>query len=475
MKKQKIKSAQKLIAEKPFNWLKFSAKITFLLIIIVAVVKFTDSKNYFRADQTNNHIERKWKSFYNFTKTKNVDILLCGNSHIITGIDPFVLSCAMGCNSFILGSPGVAITDTYFVLGEALQKTKPKLVVIETYAIGGQEDKDNGSMYQIMSFEAQQNFWRKMAVMPELFNSDSWVKAWSPSIRNHSFLLTNKEQIDFNLKNPDLKNESRRLDLGRFARFNEGLQPETLAKYDSLGAAVDGSKFAVTKRCKIYLEKIMRMCEEQKIPVLFLTIPMYYKHISNYEHWKKELGKELAKYPQAHWLNWQMPYDTLYFTPEAFENTYDGNQHLSNYGMEIAAYRLADFLQKNYTGLFPNRTVENAWYTDFYNQPHFLYNQPVPAQMPNCYVVAKNVNINDLEVKELIVQQFRDCNQIILKTEKRVDLPPVLNVMLKLQIQNQIASVPVQMERTSRVSPPQHEVFFATVRNDVRVIEMVEM
>jgi hypothetical protein len=130
-----------------------------LFLIVFAVVKFTDSKNYFRADQRNNHVERKWKSFNKFSKTKNVDVLLCGNSHIITGIDPFVLSCAMGCNCFILGSPGVFIEDTYFTLGEALNKTKPKLVVIETYAIGSNNDKDNGSMYQIMHFDACNQFW----------------------------------------------------------------------------------------------------------------------------------------------------------------------------------------------------------------------------------------------------------------------------------------------------------------------------
>ncbi|MDR2064399.1 MAG: hypothetical protein LBP85_01615 [Prevotellaceae bacterium] len=461
------------VAARPFNWIKFSVKILLLFVITVCAVKLTDNKNYFRADQTNNHIERKWKSFYNFTKTKNVDILLCGNSHIITGIDPFVLSCAMGCNCFILDSPGVSIPDTYFVLGEALEITKPKLVVIETYALNSNNDKDNGGMYQIMSFEAVQNFWHKLKMMPQLFNSNSWVKAWSPTVRNHSFLLTNRKQIGFNLKNPKLKNEPQRLDLGRFARFDKGLQPETLAKYDSLGAVVDGGRFEVSNRNKTYLKKIMNLCKEKKIPVLFLTIPMYYKHISDYEHWQKTLGEELKKYPQAQWIDWQMPYDTAFFTPEAFENTYSTNQHLSNFGMEIAAYRLAEALQKNYAGIFPDRSAEKVWLSDFYSQPHFIYNQPAPAIAANCEQIAKNVKINGLLIKEMLVQQYQDFNHLILKTEKYADSPPVLNAVLKLQFQNQTITAPVQMTKNSRVLPPQHDVYFATIKKDVKIVEIV--
>jgi hypothetical protein len=275
-------SAKNESALKPFRWVNFSGKILLIFAIVAAVVVYTDKKEYFKANQANNHVDRKWKSFYKFTKNKQVDILLCGNSHIITGIDPFVLSCATATNCFILGTPDVSISDTYFTLGEALKHCKPKVVVLETYAIDANDDKDNGSMYQIMSFEAHNNFWHKLRMMPELFNSDSWVKAWSPAIRNHSFLLTNQEQVQFNIKNqgkrPDAQNK---LDLGRFARFGEGLQKETLAKYDSLGAPVDGGKFIVSDRSKKYLKKIMDLCKEKEIPVLFLTIPMYYKHIKD--------------------------------------------------------------------------------------------------------------------------------------------------------------------------------------------------
>ncbi|GHT76975.1 hypothetical protein AGMMS50262_16820 [Bacteroidia bacterium] len=458
---------------KPFSWIKFCSKVLILFAIVVAVVVYTDHKEFFKADQSNNHVDRKWKSFYKFTKNKQVDILLCGNSHIITGIDPFVLSCATSTNSFILGTPGVSIVDTYFSLCDALKHTTPKVIVIETYAISGNNDKDNGSMFQIMSFEAHNNFWYKMRMMPELFNNDSWVKAWSPTIRNHSFLLTNKEQIDFNIKNyGKLSNDQNKLDLGRFSRFDKGLQAETLAKYDSIGAPVDGSKFTVSERSKKYLKKIMTLCKEKEIPVLFLTIPMYYKHIYDYEHWKNVLAEELKKYPDAKWIDWQMPYDTTTFTPEIFENTYEANQHLSNFGMTVTAYNLADFLLQNNPYHLPDRSQEPQWIADFKNQPHFIFNQNVPSGMSGYYIVAKEKKADKFFVKELSVQQNQNHDRIFLKVENRPDLPPTIVAEFVIQYQNQEMTAPIQMQTFREVSPILHKLYIADIRKEVKVLDV---
>jgi hypothetical protein len=461
---------------KPFGWLKFCSKLLLLLAIIVAVVVYTDKEEYFKADQSNNHVDRKWKSFYNFTKNKTIDIILCGNSHIITGIDPFVLSCATSTNCFILGTPGVDIADTYFSLCDALKHTIPKLVVIETYAIGGNDDKDNGSMYQIMSFEAHNDFFYKLQMMPKLFNSNSWIKAWSPTIRNHSFLLTNQEQIKFNIKNHGKRPAStNNLDLGRFARFGFGLQDSILQKYDSIGAPVNGSNFTISERSKNNLKKIMDLCKEKEIPVLFLTIPMYYKHIHDYEHWQAVLSEELKKYPDSKWINWQMPYDTTTFTPEVFENTYETNQHLSNFGMALTAYKLADFLLQNNSYNLPDRSKEKQWISDFSNQPHFLYNQNLLSGTAGFYEPVKDKQLDNYHIKEIIVQENKESNHVILKVQNPNDLGTTINVALKMQFQNQIINAPVQMYGVKGVFPSEHKVYAVDLKKDFKILDIVEI
>jgi hypothetical protein len=485
MSKKKTKTYQKLqelpknraeiIAKKPFSWLKFGVKIALLAVVIIVVVKITDSKNYFRGDKSNEHIERHWRSFYKFTRTKNIDVLLCGTSHVFCGLDPFVLSCALGCNCFVLATNSVPIPDTYFVLEETLEKTKPKLVVIETFGINGVDIINPDFGNQVRHFDACNDFGYKLEMTPALFVGDEYVKAWSSTIRNHSFLLTNREQIDFNRKNPNLKNESRGLDLGRFARFNEGIQPETLAKYDSLGSPVDGSKFEISQRNKKYLAKIVNLCKEKKIPVLFLTIPMYYKHISDYEHWHKELGQEFAKYPQAKWIDWQMPYDTTAFTPECFENTYETNQHLSNYGMMVTAYKFASILKEGNPYNLPDRSNEKKWLNDFSNQPHFIYNQAMPAGMNNCYQVTKEQQIGDFKIKEMLVQQNRDYNQILLKIEKKDNLASNLNATLLGEYQNKKMLFPIQMQKIQGVNPIGFDVYTTSIGKDIKVEQIMNI
>jgi len=455
----------KKTVEKPFSWLVFSFKILLLLIAVVAAVLYTDKKEYFRADQSNNHIDKKTKSFYRFTEKQHVDVLLLGNSHIVTGVDPFVLSAATSSNSFILAQSGVGIIDCWFQLDEALRYTEPKLVVLETYCINNGNSKDN-VIPLTQSFEAHDNWLYKLLIMPEMFSTDYWVQAWSPTIRNHSFLLTDTARIKFNMKNPQLP-VSDKLDLGRFARFGTGLTDSIIAMYDSLGAPVKGDEYTVSEHSKKYLKKIMTRCQEKNIPVLFLTVPMYYKHIDNYTAWKNTLNEELEKYPTVQWLDLQQPYDTLIYTKEAFENTYSINQHLSNIGMTYTAYKLADYLSKHYQ--LPDRSKESAWINDFKETNHFIYNQDVAAGTKYTSIV-KNAKVGDLHVREMLITELKTGDsQVIIKVDNAPELKSSIKVMLDIEYNNQRFFTPIEMYPFKEVFPPHHKVYATNLIKGVKV------
>jgi hypothetical protein len=457
----------------PFKWNKFYTKGLLIFAIIVLVVIFTDVKGYFQADQTNNHVDRKWKSFYQFTKTKNVDILLFGNSHVMTGVDPFVLSVATGTNCFILGTPGASVSDAYFCLVEALSKTKPQLVILETYCINNAEKNDT-KIANIQSFEANQNILYKLQMMPEIFNSDDWIKAWSPTIRNHSFLLTNLNQIKFNIKNINKRNvSSNRLDLGRFARFGTGLEDSTLIKYETLGAPNDGAELRISARSKKYLNKFVSLCQSKNIPVLFLTVPVYYKHVANYDILKETLTEEFKKYQSVQWLDLQSPYDSLSYTKDEFENTFEKNQHLTNSGMTITAYKLADFLLSNSSYKLADRSKEPNWIGDFQSQPHFIFNQDLIPNMKNYISIQKNKTIGNLHVKELILRQNdNDFNTLIIKITNNNELPSYITGIFKTQYQNQIISMPIKMDTAKEVMSPKYKVYFINLRKDIKILDI---
>lgn len=461
--------------ELSFSWFKFLFKTLILFSAVLAVVLYTDYKGIFNAEQRNNHIKRKWTSFYDFVDQKEIDVLILGNSHIITGVDPFVLSNATSTNCFILGNSGTNILDVWFQLGGALNHAKPKLVVIETYCINdGELPADDALVPYLQSFESQNDSWYKLRTMPKLFQTDQWVKAWSPTIRNHSFLLTDTARINYNLKHPNLP-KSKKLDLGRFARFATGIQDSTLAKYDSLGAPVNGHDFKISSFTKKYLAKIMNMCHENGIQVMFLTVPMYHKHVSNYRQWRSVLNNELKKYPAARWLDLQASYDTLVYTPDKFENTYAQNQHLSNLGMVVTAYKLAAFLDRNYAALLPNRSNERKWLEDFRPTDHFVYNQPIESGRAGFISITQDTTIGKKHVNELVIQEFKASNQLLLKLENPATSKDSIQVTYNFVIGDKKFTSAIQMYRLKNIIPIKNTIFVANLLKSVEVDKIVSI
>lgn len=472
--KANISEATELKLE-TFSWRKFVLKCLLLGAFIIGFVSFTDMKGYFVAEQKNNHIRNKWASFYEFTKKKEVDVLILGNSHVITGVDPFVLSTATGTNCFILGNSGTNIMDAWFQLGEALKHTTPKLIVLETYCINEQSKPSTDIITPyLQSFDAQKNRLYKLKRMPELFHSDNWVAAWSTSIRNHSFLLNDKERIKQNIKKPD-KYKPTKLDLGRFARFNTGLQDTTLQKYEKLGAPVNGNEYMISDHSKKYLKKVMDMCAEKNIPIVFLTVPMYYKHVSNYGNWKNTLNEELKQYANTKWLDLQLNYDASLYTPDKFENTYSANQHLSNQGMAITAFKLAEFIEKEYPNLLPDRTQEAVWIKDFSSNDYYAFLNDVNQNMPGYNSILRNKQVGNFFIKELAVKQNKDTDRIILKLKPSSQIPNNLNAQVVLNAQGNNLLAKLVFVRPTDIYSPNTTAYITDINKGFTLLDIVSL
>ena len=398
-------------------------KSLFIITIIGAAIYYSDYKGYFSPDETNNHTKRKWDAYYEFSKNNNIDILLLGNSHLYSGINPKNLSSTLGVNAFILASPGTSISDTYYGLKEALKKSDPKLVVIETFGINefNQYNLKEGALSdQFKSFNARKDFFIKMASTPLLFKSDNYFYAWSNTLRNHDFIFKDTLQLSKNRaiinKRPKKDNK---LYLGRFVRFQSGLENNILAKYDTLGAPVKGSEYSYSKYAEGYVREIVELCEEKDIELIFLTLPMYYKHIENYRVWNEKLNEIINKYSNK-WLNMQNPYDTASFTKMCFENTYSNNQHMTYNGSLIATYKLAEYIKSEIKVKLPNRKNDTKWNHIFYGQEGYFENNPVMANDKINKLLCEDFTTNNVVLKEVsIIKPEKGENKIIIaKIEK---------------------------------------------------------
>jgi hypothetical protein len=470
---KKIEGESKPIVESDGK-LKFLLKSLLMLFIVASVVAFTDKKEYFVGDQKNNHTERKWRSFYRFAdkQKKNADIVVFGNSHASAGVEPYIVSMATGTYSFILNTPGSSVSDAYFNLQEILgHKNKPKLAIIETSCIGGGELGEEWG--RIQSFEAKKNSLRKLKSLPYLFDTDDWLKALSPTIRNHNFLLTDPDRIAFNKKNVGVeKNPDRsNFDLGRFSHGQDFLKDSILAKYTKVGPPAKSADYKISEYNINYLKKIADLCAKNDIELLLFTAPMYSKTYDNYSIKKKNDLEALKSIPNLKWLDLQADYDSTLYTVEAFNNEYSASQHNTYHGMTINAYNLSKFILDNYGKKLPNRQNEKSWIDDFaFTDFDFVFNQDAAPSMPGYTVVSKNQVLDKFKVKEFVTRENGNEKILILKLYNHPELKEFVNATLEIEIQNQRSLVPLTMVTRKDVFPPAHKVFLANIRSDAKVI-----
>lgn len=452
-----------------------------LLIVVVGGILFTcDRKGYFEANNINNHTERKWNSFYQFGRHHSVDIVMVGNSHLYTGINPKNLSMALGVNAFILASPGTLISDSYYCLEEALTHCKPKIAIIETYGIKEfqMDSLDNGTRSDhIKSFSARRNLMNKLMSTPRLFQTDEWLYAWSTTLRNHRFLFNDREQLRLNFAGKNELRKSQGVYLGRFVTATTGLTQKTLSQYDSKGAVVNGAEYQVGEEASFYVKKIMELCESKNVEVIFLTLPMYHRHIENYPIWHDRLA-EVIKPLTSNWLDLQKTYASYGFDEECFEDTYSGNQHMTYKGSLIATYSLAHYIAR----LFPNSCnlqLRNVnWHRMFYGDEGYFENySPVKGDKRNV-ILAANIKDKNFTVDQVTLHKYTDSQLLMAK----IKLPDnyvlesqdsiCLKLNLKLELNGVRSSQTVVLPFDREHIPLRHSIFSIPLNNKVKIIEI---
>ena len=427
--------------------------LLFLAIIGAAIFAF-DKSGIFAPDQANYHEKRRWDSFYEFTKSNNVDVLLIGNSHLYTGIDPNHLSCALGANCFILAAPGSPIMDSYFALKEGLKRCDPKVVVLETFGIKAANVRTytGGSLTLVFrSFYSRKNFFQKLFSTPFLFSPDNYLMAWSESVRGHDILFKDPELVKKNLSGKNIVHKRKGMNLGRFTTFTSGITDKTDKKYDEEGAVIDGNAFRVNRECYKYVKKIQRLCDRKGIKLVFLTLPMYHKHIKNYSSWHTIVSRVIG--PEYDHLDLQDPYDYEVFTKECFENTRKDNQHMTAVGAFKADYKLASFLTEKAKVDFPKRYESPEWRDMFYGEAGFFENYPLDPKDDRNFKLCGRMNLGRIGVLSCALIPYDDEAQVFMRVDKRTDpslLPDSMELTLEVEKfdgKKEFYSVPVSLRK----------------------------
>ncbi len=481
--KKQVKE-QKTAQKNPLT--KLIIRMVILSTMIGSIIFYSDKKGYFTPDETNNHTLKKWNSFYELTsKSNKIDVMLFGNSHLYTGINPKNLSLTLGTTAFVFASPGTNIADSYFGLKEAIKECKPKLVIVETFGMNDFNPyklEKGGLSDQFKSFSARKNFLTMLISTPYLFSSDNYFYAWSTTIRNHDYLFTNQEQLKKNSAIIDVSNEqksSKKLYLGRYVRFTSGIEKEVLERYEKEGSPVKGADYKYSKYTELYVKKFIELCDKENIELMFLTLPMYKEHVEDYDLWQKKLSKVLSKYPNK-WMDMQtMPnYDG--FGAFAFENTYSRNQHMTYNGSLLATYKLAEFIRDSLSVELPQRQHDGKWHNLLYGDEGYFENFNPSKNDKNNILICSKKTLKNTKLESLLQLDINNkkANKMIAKvnkqTLKNINYQDVkLRLILKFEDEGkeQIASLDMAYDGLHK---PKNEIIFTSMVKPLKIKDVID-
>lgn len=471
---------EKPVVKKQRGWWVLAVKFLLLFSAVVALVVYTDKKGYFEPDQSNEHPAWKWNSFYKFTEKDTVDVILIGDSHCFSGINPKNLSAAIGANCFTLACPGTTTMDWYFALQEAFERTRPTVAIIETFGISNtvnHELKQANLSNQFRSYNARKNIPIKLASMPILFSSENYLPAWSKTIRNHEFIFRDRKQLETNiqLSKQKQKKKEQKLYLGRFVRFTSGIEDSTMMKYDSLGAPVDGASRLVNEENAKYVNKIVELCNQKGVIPVFVTIPMYYRNIKNYPAWKNYLSSVIVPTGAA-WLDLQEPYDTLLFDRDCFENDWVKNQHTTYEGSLRGAYKVAHFLMDSLKINLPNRDSTKHWHDLFYGEEGYFENYPPREDDTTHIIICKDQVIDSIiDIKECMMIKGEKANTVYLKIKRKPEVEQPANpltLLVKVNINGEKMYAYMDCWRPLTYDPLTHYLYMVTLKEGCELLEI---
>lgn len=349
--------------------IELAIKVFAILAIVVGVVRYTDSKKYFEP-KMGFRVQKVIPAFHSLIEKDTIDVCLFGSSHIGEGINAHVLSNYLGCTCFSMHQDGSDMQDVYYSLKDVVSQTKIKVAVFETFTmtnvLGLEQQKSKYAKLRMLSTPI------KLEATPDMLPLDEYWAGWSSTIRNHNFLFRDTAQINRNL-HPAEYAPQRFIYLGSEGRQDKCVNDSLIAVYDSLGPIVDGEKVGHDEYDLEYFDKIIKLCEENDIKVVFLTIPEYYRNIKNYSSWKSVVNEMIGKTKHP-WYDLQEKYDSTLFRREFFQGDRLINQHVVASGAPFFSTVLAAYLKDSLKLELPDRTKQKRWHDLFYGSDGYFLN-----------------------------------------------------------------------------------------------------
>lgn len=266
MKDKMKKNTKNKIVRKLYSGIKIVIFFCVLFLMVGIAAKVVQRKESVK----------KYSDFWELSE--QIDVLFFGSSHMLNGINPLELYAEYGITSYNMAKHGGMITESYWMLMNALDYCQPKCVVVDLWALDRdyqyidlmdgnrtQEELDNS----ISLFRDNIDSWPLTKTKIEAINdliSDYEIKkefVWDFSIYHDRWSSVNAR--DFKMAVGE-KSEWSYLGATPMYIFESGFPISQTQKIDE--------PLAYDTVCVKYLYKIMEECEKRGIEIIFTFMPM---------------------------------------------------------------------------------------------------------------------------------------------------------------------------------------------------------
>lgn len=303
-----------------------------LIILIIFIMIFIFLNRLLKPKYATTLVEGSMISSY-YNEPKDHEVIFIGDCEVYANFSPMKMYEEEGIKAYVRGSSQQLIWQSYYILKETLKYETPKVVVLNVNSLRyGKDSSEVSEAYNRLMIDNMKWSKEKIDLINEsMTDEESFISYVFPILRYHSrFDELTKEDFEYLFKNKD----------NTYNGFlvNKNVKPagnlptvRTLASYDFPDECID------------FLEKIVKLCNENKIKLVLIKAP------SLYPHWYDEYNENVENFAKENNIDF---YNLLEKKDEIgldySTDTYDGGLHLNFYGAEKLSKYFAKILKENY-------------------------------------------------------------------------------------------------------------------------------
>lgn len=332
--------------------IKFFIKVSIFLVLLIPAIKFIGKKYSVASTENliNSYNQKRFEEFYSLPEN-TLDLVFLGSSHSYCTFDPEIFDNELGISSYQMGMPLQNPNSTYYTLLEVLNYQKPSAVVMEVYWGVLEDDFELNqvkSLFQVLENEnLKQDYMKNFPLAEQVKYNINLFKFQLDYFSYKGNDIQTRVRNKFNLI--DTVNEKQ---VGIEEYRSKGY---TFCNYNMLESEFDstnqfkdydGKDWEFSDVQKKYLQKIIDICKDNDIELIFVTAPIAnvsMEYIKNYDVIYNKI-KNFADENEIFYIDYNLEnLEKKLLTNDNFRD----DAHLNHSGVEIISNEFAQVL-KNY-------------------------------------------------------------------------------------------------------------------------------